>query len=77
MRKTIFVACLGVMGAGLLAAASASAGPMSVAIAPGVESSITQAAKRYDPPPGKHCIKWTRRYHSSLGFGHKRCVHWQ
>jgi hypothetical protein len=28
-------------------------------------------------PPGKRCIKWTRRWNTRHGFGHRRCVQWR
>lgn len=62
----------------LAAAAPASAGPLGGGIPQdeaGAGSLIAQA-KHYGPPPGKKCVKWTRRWHSSLGMGHLRCIHW-
>lgn len=28
-------------------------------------------------PAGKQCLKWTRRFNSRHGYGHRRCVHWR
>jgi hypothetical protein len=80
MRKSIKAACLGaVCGAFFLAAAApGSAGPLNVAVPPeNGSTSLVQEVKHYDPPPGTQCIKWVRRYSSSHGFGHRRCVHWK
>lgn len=54
-------------------------GPMNVAIPQGETglAPLVAQAKHYPAPAGKKCLKWTRRWHSSLGMGHKRCVHWQ
>lgn len=76
MRKLICAAWLAVFGASFFIVAPASAAP-SVVAAPAVETPFTLAAGKYGPPGGKHCVKWTRRYHSSLGFGHRRCIHWK
>lgn len=28
-------------------------------------------------PAGSRCIKWTRRWNTRHGFGHRRCVQWR
>ncbi|WP_424363259.1 hypothetical protein [Methylocystis parvus] len=28
-------------------------------------------------PAGAKCIKWTRRWNTRHGFGHRRCVQWR
>lgn len=28
-------------------------------------------------PAGKRCVKWTRRWNTRHGFGHRRCVQWR
>jgi len=28
-------------------------------------------------PAGARCIKWTRRWNTRHGFGHRRCVQWR
>ncbi len=28
-------------------------------------------------PAGAQCIKWTRRWNTRHGFGHRRCVQWR
>lgn len=62
----------------LAAAAPVSAGPLSVAIPQeSGPSSLVQEAHHFGPPPGKQCIKWTRRFNSRHGYGHRRCVHWR
>lgn len=78
MLTSIRAACLvTICGAFSLANTSqGSAGPLSVAVSP-ESRSLVQEARHYLPPPGKECIKWTRRFHPSHGFGHKRCVHWR
>ena len=55
------------------------AGPMSAAIPQSKEglAPLVAQARQYPPPAGKTCLKWTRRWHSSLGMGHRRCVHWK
>jgi hypothetical protein len=80
MRKAIKHASLGaVFGAIFLAAAApSSAGPLSMDISP--ESELTAMilqTSHFGPPPGKQCIKWTRRFNSRHGYGHRRCVHWK
>lgn len=61
------------------AGAQAWAGPMSIAVPQAEEglAPLVAQAKHYPAPAGKKCLKWTRRWHSSLGMGHKRCVHWE
>lgn len=81
MRRNLKTALFGALcGAFLFAAAApGSAGPLSTPIP--LESfgstSLVQKVARYSPPEGKQCIRWTRRYSSSHGFGRLRCVHWK
>lgn len=80
MRRSIKGASLGaVCGAFFLAAAApASAGPLSVAVPQQSGStSFVQEVRHFGPPPGTQCIKWTRRFNSRHGCGHRRCVHWK
>jgi hypothetical protein len=28
-------------------------------------------------PAGAKCVKWTRRWNTRHGFGHRRCVQWR
>lgn len=80
MRKsTNAISLMIICGAfSIVAAAPVAAGPLNVAVPPDAGfGSLAQEARHYNAPPGKQCIKWTRRYHPSLGFGHKRCVHWK
>jgi hypothetical protein len=78
MRKSIEAACLMTICSALSLATiqQGSAGPLSAAGSLETRS-LVEEARHYMPPPGKECIKWTRRYHPSHGFGHKRCVHWR
>jgi hypothetical protein len=79
MAKLTGSALLGaVCGAFFLAAAPVSAGPLSVAIPQeSGYASLFQEVTHFGPPPGKQCIKWTRRFNSRHGYGHRRCVHWK
>ncbi len=68
-----------VVGAFFLGApASGTAGPMGSAypLQDGL-SPLVQKVKHYGPPAGKKCLKWARRYSSTHGFGHRRCVQWK
>ena len=80
MRKNYKAPLFGVLcGAFLFAmTASSSAGPLSAAVPQedGGSTSLIQQAK-HGPPPGTKCMKWTRRWNSSHGFGHRRCVQWR
>lgn len=69
--------CLGVACGALFLMTPASAAPLNVTAPLDGSSSIIQIVDKYGPPPGKKCLKWTRRYHPSLGFGHRRCVQWK
>jgi hypothetical protein len=60
----------------LAAATCASAAPLAVAI-PQQDASLVQSVRHFGPPPGKECVKWTRRFNSAHGFGHRRCIHWK
>jgi hypothetical protein len=79
MPKSIRSAALGaVCGAIFLAVAPVSAGPVSIAVPQETGAmSLFQEVRHFGPPPGKQCIKWTRRFNPSHGFGHRRCVHWK
>ena len=68
-----------VCAAFLLAAATpVSAGPLNVDLPrENALSSLVQQLSHFGPPPGKQCIKWTRRFNSRHGYGHRRCVHWK
>jgi len=78
LKTTVFAALGASCGALFLAAAPVSAGPLTVAVPQGRgPMSLYQEVRHYGPPPGKQCLKWTRRFHPSLGYGHKRCVHWR
>jgi hypothetical protein len=62
----------------LAGAGTASAGPLSVAVPQEIgPPSLVQEVSHFGPPPGKQCIKWTRRFNSRHGYGHRRCVHWK
>ncbi len=75
MRKAIMGLCLGAFGVAFSATVAAAA-PVSV-IPPKDAVALAATTVKYGPPPGKECIKWTRRFSSSHGFGHRRCVHWK
>jgi hypothetical protein len=55
------------------------AGPMHPPLPPEDfgSTSFVQKVARYNPPEGKQCLKWTRRYSSTHGMGQLRCVHWK
>lgn len=42
------------------------------ALAPSLVQQISHGA-----PAGARCIKWTRRWNTRHGFGHRRCVQWR
>lgn len=77
LKTTLFSA---LCGAFLFAATTSSwAGPLSLAI-PSEDAgspSLIQQATKYDPPSGKQCLKWTRRWSPAHGMGQRRCVHWK
>ncbi|MCC3244026.1 hypothetical protein LG047_01615 [Methylocystis sp. WRRC1] len=81
MSKFMKSALLAALTGGFLFAATSasSAGPLSVANPQdeGLSSSLIQKVAHYNPPGGKKCLKWTRRFNPSHGFGHRRCVHWK
>lgn len=56
-----------------------SAGPMRPSLPPEdfESTSLVQKVARSNPPEGKQCLKWTRRYSSTHGMGQLRCVHWK
>jgi hypothetical protein len=67
-----------VCGMFFFASAPVSAAPLSVSVPPEIGSaSLFQEVSHFGPPPGKQCLKWTRRFNSRHGYGHRRCVHWK
>lgn len=81
MRKNFRAPLFGALCGAFLFAATApgSAAPLSVASPneDGVSASLLLQLARYNAPAGKKCLKWTRRWSPSLGFGRRRCVHWR
>lgn len=79
MVKLTSSALLGaICGAFFFAVAPVSAGPLSIAIPQdGGSARLLHEVSHFGPPPGKQCIKWTRRFNSRHGYGHRRCVHWK
>jgi hypothetical protein len=39
-------------------------------------SSLVQQVS-HGAPAGTRCMKWTRRWNTRHGFGHRRCVQWR
>jgi hypothetical protein len=39
-------------------------------------SSLVQQVS-HGAPAGKRCVKWTRRWNTRHGVGHRRCVQWR
>jgi hypothetical protein len=78
VKLTSLATLAAVCGALFFTVAPVSAGPLSVALPQeNGASSFVQEVAHYGPPPGARCIKWTRRYNPSHGFGHRRCIHWK
>jgi hypothetical protein len=71
----------GAVGATLLfAAAPASAAMLSDSAAVdgyGVASSSLVQKISHTTPAGARCVKWTRRWNTRHGVGHRRCVQWR
>jgi hypothetical protein len=77
-KLTGLLAVGAVCGSFFLASAPVSAGPLSVSVPQeSAATSFFQEVRHFGPPPGKQCIKWTRRFNSAHGFGHRRCIHWK
>jgi len=76
MRKLITAFCLATFCGAVLVASPASSAPLSVAI-PLEDGVASVMLAKYGPPEGKKCLKWTRRYGPTHGFGHRRCAHWK
>jgi hypothetical protein len=78
MRYSLKGVLAALCGAFFLAAIPASAGPMSIGAPQEIgPSPLVSQVTHFGPPPGKTCIKWTRRFNSAHGFGHRRCIHWK
>lgn len=54
------------------AAALSAADDLSKAYAPPLVQQISHGA-----PAGARCVKWTRRWNTRHGVGHRRCVQWR
>ncbi len=80
MSKGLKTALFGALcGAFFVATTPGSAGPMRPSLPPENfgSTSLVQKVARHNPPEGKQCLKWTRRYSSTHGMGQLRCVHWK
>jgi hypothetical protein len=70
----------GAVGATLLFAAAPASAAMPSDFAPvtgdGASSSLVQKIS-HTVPAGARCVKWTRRWNTRHGFGHRRCVQWR
>jgi hypothetical protein len=40
-------------------------------------TSLTPQKVSHGAPAGARCLKWTRRWNTRHGFGHRRCIHWR
>jgi hypothetical protein len=61
------------------AAAPASAGVLSspAALDEGASVSSLVQTVHHTTPAGARCVKWTRRWNTRHGVGHRRCVQWR
>ncbi len=69
-----------VFGSMLLAATPSSSAVLSNAAELGdfgVSASSLVQQVSHGAPAGARCVKWTRRWNTRHGFGHRRCVHWR
>ncbi|WP_363350209.1 hypothetical protein [Methylocystis echinoides] len=72
LKASLFGAICGMF---LFAAPSGSA-VLSGVNADGLDASIVEKTA-HTTPAGKNCVKWTRRWNTRHGFGHRRCVQWR
>jgi hypothetical protein len=67
-------------GALLFAAAPANAAALSspADLRDGVAAaSMPIETVSHGAPAGARCVKWTRRWNTRHGFGHRRCIQWR
>ncbi len=80
MGKSFKASLFGAVCGMLLFAGPSSAGVVPSGVTPdenGVSAfSLTQQVSR-QTPAGARCVKWTRRWNTRHGFGHRRCVQWR
>jgi hypothetical protein len=77
MRKNIKIALFGAACGALLLASTASHSTVLSGVAnPGASAIPFTQQAAFDPASNK-CLKWTRRWNSRHGYGHRRCVHWR
>jgi hypothetical protein len=73
IKKGIFsVAC----GAFLLGAPLEASAAPNLYIPQGVAGPVSFVQQSHYHGPHKTCLKWTRRWNTRHGVGHRRCVHW-
>ncbi len=81
MPKDMKAALFGALCGGLLIAASPSnSAVLSNAAdlrADRVSASSLVEQVAHGAPAGSRCVKWTRRWNTRHGFGHRRCVQWR
>jgi len=63
----------------LFAAAPASAAMLfsPTALDDGASASSLIQTVSHPTPAGARCVKWTRRWNTRHGVGHRRCVQWR
>lgn len=64
-------------GALLLVSPSSHAGALSSASNLNEDALTSLVQQVRAAPAGARCIKWTRRWNTRHGFGHRRCIQWR
>ncbi len=78
MRQHLQVSLFAGVCATLLLAASPSESAVTVtAGANEVSSDFSGVQTASHTTQAKQCVKWTRRWNTRHGFGHRRCVQWR
>lgn len=67
----------GVCGTLLLVAAPSSSAVVTSAGVDKVLSDSSGLQTASHTTEAKQCVKWTRRWNTRHGFGHRRCVQWR
>lgn len=77
MGRTLTTSLFGAAVGVLLFAAPSVAGTLPSGVTSNSVATLSQATLVHATPAGARCVKWTRRWNTRHGFGHRRCVQWK
>jgi hypothetical protein len=73
LKASLFGAACGM----LLFAVPSEAGTLPSGVSQEDVATLSQVTLTHAAPAGARCIKWTRRWNTRHGVGHRRCVQWR